>query len=141
MKTILSIALSMAFLLTGCANISPETKAKISTTLQVVEQQAMRAATQIVLNLATNAADGNAKANNLNGIASGLYANMGSIVTGDDVATIVKTWAPNNGQAYTSLAGQLASIYEAELKKNGPKSAAKLVQSIADGINVAAAKS
>jgi len=126
------------FAMSGCAWITAH-QSQIDSTLAVIGNRAMTVAENVLLSTATDEADSNFKANYLDTIASGLRANETSIVSSDDVASIVKIWSPNDGAQWQQLAGSLGTVAGDALQSAGKTNSATIVENIATGLNNAAA--
>lgn len=134
--TLLLAALCLGSL-TGCA-WSRAHQTQIDSTLAVVGHRALVVAENVLISAATSELDANFKADYLDAIASGLRANAASIVTSSDVAQIVTIWSPNDGAAWKSLAGGVATVADQALTATGKTQAAAVVEQIATGLNTAA---
>ena len=132
-------ALIPAFTLSGCAWINAH-QSQIDNTLAVVGTRALSVAEQVLISVATDEADKNFKADFLDSVATGLRQNELNIVTAEDVSKIVQIWSPNDGAAWQQLAGSLGTVASNALDAAGKEKSAAIVESIAVGLNDAAAK-
>ena len=135
---LIAVALLPLVTLSGCAWISAH-QSQINSSLAVVGQRALDVAERVLISAAVNEADKNFKADFLDAVAEGLRQNQANIVTSDDIARIVQIWAPNDGAQWQKLAGNLGAIAGNALQSAGKTEAAAIVESIATGLNDAAA--
>lgn len=126
----LSILL-IAVALTACT-FTPEQKQQWAATGSLVLQKAEQIAFNTILSAATSSGDEITKGDFLHSAAEGLRENMGSIVTSDDVAAIVRIWTPQK-QHWETLAAQLAEAY-AQAHPGDTRARAQVVEAIAEGL-------
>lgn len=130
-----------ALFLSSCATLkAPGTQAKLKATGWLVLAKARDVAVQTVLSAAISQADGTAKGDFLDSAATGLRSEMGSILTKDDVARVVRIWTPaqQDGPAHwQALAAQLARTYAAAAPQD-KKARAQVIEAIAEGLQLAA---
>lgn len=124
--------------LPGCGTMLPETKARWQATGSLIAKTAARLAFQTVISAATSRLDGSNKADFLDSASQGLRENMGSIVTGANVAEIVRIWTPakEGPSHWNELAAKLASAYA---KNQTPGTQKQVIEAIATGLQLAAA--
>jgi hypothetical protein len=132
------LALLPVFVFSGCAWISAH-QTQIDATLSVVGQRALSVAENVLISAATDEADKSFKADFLDSVASGLRQNEATIVSSDDVEKIVQIWSPNDGAQWQQFAGTLGAVAGNALQSAGKAQASTIVESIATGLNNAAA--
>jgi hypothetical protein len=136
---LIALAMLPLFALSGCAWISAH-QTQIDATLSVVGQRALSVAENVLISAATDEADTSFKADFLDSVAAGLRANEATIVSSDDVEKIVQIWSPNDGAQWQQLAGSLGTVAGNALATAGQGQASTIVESIATGLNNAAAQ-
>ena len=127
---------AFAFALAGCAWITAH-QAQIDATASVLGDRAATIAEQTLINVAADAVDGD-NADFLDSVAKGLRANETTIVNANDVTRIATIWSPGNAQ-WQQLAGKLGTLTGQALAAKGDSNSAVVVESIATGLNIAAA--
>jgi hypothetical protein len=141
MKFSLFLAAIVSLSLSGCT-LTAQQKEKWSATGSAVgsliAEKALKIAEQAVISYATSASDGRTKADFLDSAAAGLRANMGSIVSSEDVAAVVRIWTPaaEGPPHWEDLAGKLAASY-AKNQRTGTSQ--QVVEQLAEGLQLAAA--
>ena len=135
---ILPIGIAVCLMMSSCA-WGREHKQELIQTLEVIGKRAAILARDAVLSAAISEADKGSKADYLDAVAQGLRANAGNIVTSDDVAAVVKIWTPQEKAHWETLAGEAASITSDALQKHGKRNAGAIVETVAKGLNQAAA--
>lgn len=135
--TLPAIAILMlpCLFLSGCASMTPATKAKISATGQWLAGKAVGVALSTVASVAQSEADGSAKADWLDSLGAGLLTRATASFSSADVTQLVGIWTPQKSH-WEELAVQLASL-AADTTSLPP---AQRAEALAAGVQAAAAQ-
>ncbi len=93
-----SLLLAALLLLPGCANMSPDTKAKWRETGSYVGRKALSLAGQIVLDAAVSSFDRDTKLDYVQGLSTAFRSRQGELLTANDVrALALASWTASSG--------------------------------------------
>lgn len=135
-KVLIASLLIGSISLSGCSNLTPDQKAKVTATGSYVVQKAASIALQTVVSAAVNQSDANAKGNYLDSFANGLRTNAVASISSDDIHAIAQIWTPADKPHWTDLADSIAQLF---VNTRGVPEEQR-IELIAQGLNDAAAK-
>lgn len=121
-------------LVAACAPISPARAQAAWSGSELLARRAMTIAGRVVLNAEVGTLR-DSDADFLDAAAAGLRSGMPDLVTGDDVAAVVRSWTPA-GPQWARLAVELGAAFDTG-RRAGAREA--VLEALAAGLNAAAA--
>lgn len=134
---LITVLILVLVTLAACS-LTTEQKSNWSATGSYLAGRVGQIALNTVLNSAVNSTDRERKGDWVEGLAQGFRTQQGSLVTSGDVKALVDIWTPD-APHWQALGDKLATVY-GEARPRTPEEAAKVLEGIAQGLELAETK-